>query len=70
MVQGANPMSIAEQQMSNDWSKSKKPILEATLRYEQEKQKAEKKKMDSNSKYGAWGSTFKNKNHFASLHHC
>lgn len=37
--------------------------------YDNQKREQEKKNNKKND-YGAWGSTFKNKENFASMHHC
>ncbi|KAK9711694.1 hypothetical protein QE152_g25306 [Popillia japonica] len=53
---------------AQNWDKSSKISgYEAIQKAEKEKRASEQK---TKSSYGAWGSTFKNKDHFASLHHC
>ncbi|GLV41760.1 hypothetical protein CBL_12049 [Carabus blaptoides fortunei] len=53
-----------------DWDNaSRKSGFQALQKKEQEKKEAQVKQQQTN-KYGAWGPTFKNKEHFASLHHC
>lgn len=67
MVQGTSCEGLSKIPSQN-WDKSSKISGFEAI------QKAEKDKKDSDkrekSPYGAWGSTFKNKDHFSSLHHC
>lgn len=67
MVQGTSNVCLSKVPAQN-WDKSSKISgYEAIQKAEKEKRASEQK---TKSSYGAWGSTFKNKDHFASLHHC
>ncbi|CAH1374057.1 unnamed protein product [Tenebrio molitor] len=65
MVQSAVCDPISSKMTDTNWGQSKKASFENV--HKKDEGKKEEKKED---KYGAWGSTFKNKDHFASLHHC
>lgn len=54
---------------ASSWEKAsaKRSGYEAVQRADKERQ--EQKAKEAN-KYGAWGSTFKGRDHFASMHHC
>ncbi|KAJ8961605.1 hypothetical protein NQ314_005922 [Rhamnusium bicolor] len=75
MVQSSSWDSISKQ-VSSKWDiPSKKSDFEATQkrvneRKEREQMVKEAERKKESSSYGAWGSTFKNKDHFTSLHHC
>ena len=53
------------------WEKAsaKRSGYEAVQRADKERQQQKQAAAEA-SKYGAWGSTFKGRDHFASMHHC
>lgn len=67
MVQGTSNVCLSKVPPQN-WDKSSKISgYEAIQKAEKDKKANEKKEYDPS---GAWGPTFKNKNHFSSLHYC
>ncbi|KRT79458.1 hypothetical protein AMK59_7200 [Oryctes borbonicus] len=65
MVQGTSSFCVSKVPAQN-WDKSSKISgYEAIQKVEKEKKESEEKEKSS---YGAWGPTFKNKDHFVSLH--
>lgn len=63
-------MPVSSQEIFSHWNTSKKPILGATTICEKGTKKEDVSKKTKDTKYGAWGPTFKNKNHFTNLHSC
>lgn len=72
MVQGSEKSTSANAFLNNKqsaccWDNSnKKSGFEAM----QQQRKKDMEKEEERKKYGAWGSTFKSKDNFASMHHC
>lgn len=76
MVQGHDSTSYNKAASYNnyDCSSSKRTGFENMQKSErdriQHKESNGKKTTDSSNKYGAWGSVFKNEQHFKTMHHC
>ncbi|CAH1975017.1 unnamed protein product [Acanthoscelides obtectus] len=67
MVHSATAVSLSNQAIEWD-SQVKKPKLDTT--YASTSKTQIKKDIQKDQQYGAWGSTFKNKNNFANMHCC
>nr|CAI5859534.1 unnamed protein product [Callosobruchus analis] len=67
MVHSATAVSLSKQVIEWD-SEIKKPKLDAN--YASTSKDQTKTTVPNDKKHGAWGTTFKNKNHFANMHLC
>ncbi|KAG8234767.1 hypothetical protein J437_LFUL006599 [Ladona fulva] len=68
MVQGEKQMSYSLP-CSTRSPDSRKAGYESVQKLEQKKMKEQQEK-DNKNKYGSWGPTFKNREHFVNMHHC
>ncbi|EEZ98648.1 hypothetical protein TcasGA2_TC001176 [Tribolium castaneum] len=66
MVQSAVCDPISSKVAEASWGQSSKKSSFESFSKKDNGHKTDKK----DNQYGAWGSVFKNKDHFASLHHC
>ncbi|KAJ8979695.1 hypothetical protein NQ317_000979 [Molorchus minor] len=73
MVQSASWESVSKEVNSNWNIPSKKSVWKESPPVQQVKEKRDKDNQLESSRtkqQGGWGPTFKNKEYFASLHHC
>ena len=68
MVQGSSQLYGTNNVQNWENKSSKKPGYENIQKMEQEK-KSSQKSGGSGTSHGAWGPTFKNKDHFVNMHH-
>jgi len=71
MVQGSSSHCYLNSKMSTPTvdkhsATNKRTGYEAMKKVEESRRRQDEEKQ----KYGAWGSTFKNKEHFTNMHHC